>query len=149
MCTYLCSQIIVIFIMKTHLITLTWLLFSATLLAQNDSSDYFTIRLNHKLPDFEKIDNSSILKGRLRDFLSPSGLLAGDDLAENGEFNLLNLDVQKLFPHLKTSDSLSIGRQGNVVYMPPFWATFIIRRPTKVIPSKFFAELKRCYPLVI
>ncbi len=125
------------------------LLFSATVLAQNESSTYFTIRLNHKLLDFEKIDNSSLLKGRLRDFLSPSGLLAGENLAENGAFNLLNLDVKKLFPYLKTADSLSVGRQGNLVYMPPFWATFTVARPTKVTPSKFFAELKRCYPLVI
>ena len=60
-----------------------------------------------------------------------------------------NLKIKKLFGHLKTTDSLSISRTGEKVFMPPFWATFHFEIPKSTDYKKFSAFLKKAYPFVI
>lgn len=129
-------------------ITLSFFLFSRSV-AQNDfSEDYIVVRLNHKFLDFEKIDNSDFDNKNLMSFLNEQGKLEIEK--SNDSFaNLGSLKLVKLFPNLKTKDSISISRMGNQVYIPPFWATFKIEVPKTKNYWDFFRYLKTKYPIVI
>lgn len=133
----------------TIILLMLFSLMNTTLNAQ-DNDETYVVRLNHKLLNYRLIDNSSFNKGTISDFLANSKL-DGIDLStiQNDIFNLLELNIVKMFPHLKTKDSLSIGRQGNIVNMPPFWATFKVKKPDHISNDTFFKTLKKCYPIVI
>lgn len=107
------------------------------------------MRLNHKLLDWSKIDNPGIRSGIVSDFLNSDGRKHAINLVNAGLLNISDLTCKKIFSHLRTSDSLSIGRQGNLVYMPPFWATFRIEKPENMTISEFMRSLKLLYPVVI
>jgi subtilisin family serine protease len=119
------------------------------LIAQNDySKDYIIVRLNHKLLDFEKIDNPDFDNKNLMSFLNGQGKIelekSKDSIANLGDLNLV-----KLFPNHRTKDSISISRMGKQVYIPPFWATFKIEVPKTIDYWDFFGYLKTKYPIVI
>lgn len=135
--------------MKT-VFTLIFSVLNTLLLSAQNNNETYVVRLNHKLLNYRIVDNPSITKGKIIDFLSSSELEKIDTSSYHDEkFNLLELDAVKMFPHLYTKDSLSVGRQGNLVYMPPFWATFKIKKPEGISSSYFFRALKNCYPIVI
>jgi subtilisin family serine protease len=117
--------------------------------AQNNfTSDYLVVRLNHKLVDFERIDNNSFNLTELSTFLNNQGREELNRLKDS-ILDLGNLEVEKIFPHLKTKDSISISRSGKRVYMPPFWATFKIYRPKHIDILTFQRSLNNSHPIVI
>lgn len=123
------------------------LFFSLQIFAQIETNG-ITVRLNHKLLDFEKIDDEKLLTGKIGDFLNTEGLA----YLNNSKFQALNsLSFTKIFTTLKTSDSISISRSGDEVSIPPFWATFNVR----TLPNsnfnyhKLVGTLNSLYPLII
>lgn len=115
----------------------------------SQKTNYLVTRLNFKLLDWQKIDDPSIGTRSLQDFLSPAGKDSLKALISNGYMDVSNLATQKIFPHLKTSDSLSMSRQGDIVIVPPFWATFRIEIPEDMEWKTFYNRLKGMYPVVI
>ncbi len=123
---------------------LTWMSFAQT----NYDTTSVISRLNYKLLDWSVIDNESITDGNLEDFLNEEGLEYLTQFADY-ELDLGNLHVTKSFLRLHTSDSLSISRQGKVVSVPPFWATFNMDLPEGYEFDVFRELLSSAYPLVI
>lgn len=123
------------------------LFFSLQIFAQIETNG-ITVRLNHKLLDFEKIDDEKLLTGKIGDFLNTEGLA----YLNNSKFQALNsLSFTKIFTTLKTSDSISISRSGDEVSIPPFWATFNVRTlpNSNLNYHKLVGTLNSLYPLVI
>lgn len=118
--------------------------------AQSDtySNDEIIVRLNFKLLDWEALDNPEVGIAVIKDLLSEEGLNYIESLPEKS-FDLESLSALKMFPHLMTSDSISIGRQGQKVYVPPFWATFTLDVPDDLNVMQFCSDLEDLYPLVI
>lgn len=110
---------------------------------------YLVTRINFKLLNWDVIDDDSKITASLSDFLSNEGISELNKLIESGKMDISEIRAQKIFPHIKTSDSLSIGRQGNIVNVPPFWATFRLEIPQNTDWSTFYLTLKRMYPIVI
>ncbi len=106
------------------------------------------VRFNFKLLNWDRIDDDDISKGYLKDFLNTEGKQIANQIQEGG-FNIGALEVRKMFPHLHTSDSISISRLGKKVYMPPFWATFYVRVPNNTKFWLLFDKLKKYSPLVV
>ncbi len=106
------------------------------------------VRLNHKLLNLDLVD-SNVRSFKFKDIFNSIGIKELNQLNSGLDFNLLELDLSKIFPNFKTKDSISIGRQGNVVYVPPFWATFKIIVPDRITISDFSKSLRSMYPLVI
>lgn len=104
------------------------------------------VRLNHKLLNFEAIDNTELIGGRIEDFLNESGK---KKLASLQPTIFSGLYFRKSFRDLQTSDSVSISRTGQKVYIPPFWATFNVSAVNGEDVTKLISQLKNCYPLVI
>ncbi|XOV69331.1 MAG: S8 family serine peptidase [Fluviicola sp.] len=105
-------------------------------------------RLNFKLLDWSVIDNESIQSGNLEDFLNDEGIEYLLQMADN-EIDVGNLYLHKSFSYLKTSDSLSTSRQGEVINVPPFWATFRVEVPSNIAFDTFLKQLKSLHPLII
>jgi hypothetical protein len=80
-------------------------------------------KLQWYLLDRSVIDDSSILFTNLSSVLNSIGQerLA---ILEQSYPELGNMTVQKIFPFLKSTDTISITRLGNKITIPPFWATF-------------------------
>lgn len=106
------------------------------------------VRLNHKLLDYSIIDNNNISSGTFQSFLNEEGVRVMEEMKVTLQ-GLDNLKIKKLFGHLKTSDSISISRTGEKVFMPPFWATFHFEIPKSIDYKKFTLFLKMAYPLVV
>ncbi|MDB3906049.1 S8 family peptidase [Crocinitomicaceae bacterium] len=114
-----------------------------------ESSVSVTVRLNHLLLDKEVVNDPEIRNLKVGDLLNDKG---NEELLILADVQLLDfseLRARKMFPQLHTSDSISIGRQGNEVRMPPFWATFSIEVPNGIKEFDFLRRLKKYYPLVI
>lgn len=134
--------------MKTFLLNL-FLLYTGVNFAQNNySTEELVLRLNFKLLDYAVIDNPSVTQGKLRNFLNEEGKQALAKLEETG-FKIGGLQMRKIFVNLTTADSVSISRQGKKVPIPPFWATFVVQKPTEADFYKFMSSLGSAFPLVI
>ncbi len=123
--------------------------FLASLSYSQSSNVSVIVRLNHILLDRSTINDQATTQYDLKDLLSEEGL---EELAQLADVDILplgELQATKIFPHLKTSDSISIGRQGNRVNMPPFWATFFIEAPENISEREFLIRLKKYYPIII
>ncbi len=114
----------------------------------NFPTDHLIVRLNFKLLDFDKIDNVGFDNQKLGNYLNPEGKNYLSSIKDS-LLNLGDLELKKLFPHLKISDSISISRQGKKISMPPFWATFIIDKPKNVDFKTFLNTINNFYPLII
>ncbi|GAB5417057.1 MAG: hypothetical protein Crog4KO_19230 [Crocinitomicaceae bacterium] len=138
--------------MKTFTLIFFCLLLGSSSYSQITGSAYdtthLTVRLNFKLLDWNVIDDKDVNQGYLYEFLSNEGLSALNQL-ETTSIDLSQIQLQKLFPFLSTSDSISISRQGNEVSVPPFWATFRANVPEGMMYQEFFSSLKQAYPVVI
>lgn len=131
----------------TLLIMCMWAAFISVAQQQQLPSE-MVVRFNFKLLNWDRIDDDDISKGYLKDFLNTEGKQIANQIQEEG-FNIGSLEVRKMFPHLHTSDSISISRLGKKVYMPPFWATFYVRVPNDTKFWSLFDELKKHSPLVV
>lgn len=120
----------------------------------NYRTDEVIVRLNFKLLDWSIIDNKEVFTSHIKDILSDEGFSYLEQLPEKS-FDFESLSAQKLFPNLTTVDSISIGRQGQEVYVPPFWATFKVGVPQNLPVAdslkvlRFCNDLEDLYPLVL
>jgi len=121
--------------------------FSTSFAQNNFSTDYLIVRLNHKLLDFDRIDDNAFDETQLSVFLNSQGrneLERMDSIVDLG-----NLEIKKIFINLKTKDSISISRSGSKVNVPPFWATFKVYRPKTLDFTIFQKAMLNSYPIVI
>lgn len=130
------------------LLFLFWILTGTTFSQSNFDTTHLIVRLNFKLLDWSVVDDDAMQSGKLIDFLSAEGAQHLKKTSASG-FDLSNLMITKSFSFLKTKDSLSVGRQGNVVYVPPFWATFSVAVPEGLHFDDFLKELKKAAPIVV
>tara|TARA_R110002072_G_scaffold302402_1_gene485124 strand:+ start:50894 stop:53443 length:2550 start_codon:yes stop_codon:yes gene_type:complete len=107
------------------------------------------VRFNLKLIDWTLVDDDRIQTVLIRDLLNANGRKVLKDFEQKELFDISILSATKAFPHLKTSDSISISRQGSKVYMPPFWATFEVEIPDSLKYKEFSKILETLYPLII
>jgi hypothetical protein len=107
------------------------------------------VRLNPAFLDEAKINDHSLIRGELKDFCNNKGLRQLDSLEKVFDITLKNINVEKLFLFLSTIDTISTGRQGQKVPIPPFWATFSFNFDSENQNFEYLKILKRCYPMVI
>lgn len=100
------------------------------------------VRVNHQLLNLEVVDEFQNTIP-LEKLLNNNGLNVLDESSLSESFDLANLEVNKLFYNLKTTDSISISRQGRKITIPPFWATYKINIPTGVPIRAFIKEINR------
>lgn len=137
--------------MIKNLFTVTLaLMFSFVIWSQNETynTDKVIVRFNFKLIDWKSIDDENIQSLEIGDLLNKEGKYYLSKLTQKS-FELEKLKATKIFPFLQTKDSISIGRQGQIVYCPPFWATFNIEVPDEESIHNFIKELRQLYPIVI
>ncbi|NVK62927.1 MAG: S8 family peptidase [Flavobacteriales bacterium] len=106
------------------------------------------VRLNPQLLNTDIINDEDITVSSIDNLLNDVGHNYLVDLPEK-PFNIAELIGRKIFPHLGISDSISIGRQGQEVPVPPFWATFKIAVPDGLRVSQFCRDLEDLYPIVL
>lgn len=114
-----------------------------------DKINYLVTRINPKLLDFDKINDTKLKSAPLVYMLNENGKDHLQRLNQNLPFDLNDLQSEKMFLNLTTNDSISISRQGEKVTIPPFWATFRISIPENIKVLNFYSTLKKLYPLVI
>lgn len=108
----------------------------------------YVVRFNHTLLSPDAVNNGALRQGKLADFLNGKGKKITDSLKKTGlDFGSLMAD--KLFPGWMTTDTISISRQGNKVYIPPFWATFLVSVPKGYHPLRFFETMRGAQPLTV
>jgi uncharacterized delta-60 repeat protein len=59
------------------------------------------------------------------------------------------IKMTKVFPQLKTTDTVTISRMGEQIPIPPFWATFVLHFTEGVDIRKALDSLNRLFPTVI
>lgn len=136
--------------MKYYLFTI---IVAFTALATSAQSNNFLqgeviVRLNPHLLNWDIIDDSEITLSSVGYLLNDEGQSYLPDLPEKS-FNLDELISRKIFPYLRVSDSISVGRQGQEVPVPPFWATFKIAVPEGMRVKQFCRDLEDLYPVVL
>lgn len=112
--------------MGTRIITLFALTFF--ICTQSTAQTDIVVKFNYSkldLATIDKVDDAPIR------FVSIFNQDAIDLLHELWEElpEIENLHVQKIFTHLKTTDTVSYSRLGHKVTVPPFWACFRIHIP--------------------
>ena len=132
------------------LLTMSFIVISMIALSQERNYDQTSVivRLNFKLLDWNVIDDDEIKTTYIGNYLNEQGKSELDRLPEL-DFNFAKLPATKIFSYLHTKDSISIGRQGNTVYVPPFWATFRVDVPEGIEYVDFLENMNNLYPLVI
>lgn len=115
---------------------------------ENYSQHDIIVRLNFKLLNWSVIDNKDLLHTSIENLLNENGKEAVQGLSVQS-FDFEKLKASKIFPFLSTADSISIGRQGNKVYIPPFWATFNVEKPKELSYDTFLSAMQNLYPVVI
>ena len=109
---------------------------------------HYVVRLNHSLLNPDAVNNAELREGKLTAFLNGRGKKTADSLKKNG-LDFGSLVVSKLFPEWNTTDTISISRQGNTVWIPPFWATFVVSVPEDAHAVRFFETMRRAHPLTV
>ncbi|XOV65816.1 MAG: S8 family serine peptidase [Fluviicola sp.] len=125
------------------------LIFLSLIQFSNAQNAKVIVRLNHVLLDKEVVNDQEIIQTTIGNLLNEQGFQELNSLNDLGLLELSSLSAKKLFPHLTTNDSISIGRQGNRVRIPPFYATFSITAPDSMSENHFIRSLERYYPVVI
>ncbi len=114
----------------------------------NYDTNSVMVRFNHQLLNWDEVDNRNDSYFNLEKVVSDEGIYELSKI-DQSLFNINQLECRKIFLNLKTSDTISIGRQGQKVSIPPFWATFSVNRPDNVDFQTFTRSLKNAYPIVI
>ncbi|MBX2950781.1 MAG: S8 family serine peptidase [Crocinitomicaceae bacterium] len=109
---------------------------------------HYVVRFNHSLLNPDAVNNAELREGKLTAFLNGRGKKTADSLKKNG-LDFGSLVVSKLFPEWNTTDTISISRQGNTVWIPPFWATFVVSVPEDAHAVRFFETMRRAQPLTV
>lgn len=128
------------------------LIFSSSvnfLFSQKDMELSQVVRVNPAFLDEAKINDHSLIRGELEEFCNNKGLRQLDSLEKLFDITLKNINVEKLFLFLSTFDTISTGRQGQKVPIPPFWATFSFNFDSEKQNLDFMTILNKCYPFVI
>ncbi len=123
--------------------------FNNRLYSQFENKLTQVVRLNPIYLNLEKIKDQKNSNGQLVDFCNEKGNEIMDSLDKLLNLKLSVVYVEKLFPMLGPDDSLSLGRQGQQVSIPPFWATFEFYFENKIQYFEYLEKLKKCYPFVI
>lgn len=107
------------------------------------------VRLNPSFLNEAKINDHTLIRGELKEFCNDDGLQQLDSLEKILDIKLKTINVEKLFLFLSTFDTISTGRQGQKVPIPPFWATFSFNFESEKQNLDFMSILNKCYPFVI
>lgn len=92
---------------------------------------------------FLKPDVVADIYSALEGICSPNNI----EFGENSQ-NQCPITVLKIFPQLKTFDTVSISRLGDVIKIPPFWATFNLVFPEGIDISQVADALNSLFPIV-
>lgn len=106
------------------------------------------VRFNLKLLNWNIVDNPNIQSANIKDLLNSEGLIQLNSIVDP-QLNFGSIRAHKIFPMLRTSDSISVSRHGEFVSIPPFWATFKLDVPNDVNYFDFIRIVYDLYPLVI
>lgn len=124
------------------------MLFVSTHICSQESPTAYVVRFNHLLLNPDAVNNEEFRQGKLSDFLNERGKNSADSLKKNG-IDFGSLVINKLFPGWNTTDTISISRQGSKVYIPPFWATFLVSVPEETHSLRFFETMRKAQPLIV
>jgi subtilisin family serine protease len=102
------------------------------------------VKINWKYLDFNKIDDPTIRSGSISEFLNQEGL----NFLEENEL-LKNRVVRKVFPFLKTTDTISVSRLGQDVRIPVFWNVFAFDINQNEGILALCDKLEKLHPFVI
>ena len=130
--------------MGKYLLLLIFSYYVNFLFSQKEMELSQVVRLNPVFLDEAKINDHSLIRGELKEFCNHKGLRQLDSLEKLFGNTLKNIDVEKLFLFLSTIDTISIGRQGQKVPIPPFWATFCFGYFLDLQLSKQFQNMVCC-----
>ena len=119
------------------------------LFSQKEMGFSQVVRLNPSFLNEAKINDHTLIRGELKEFCNDDGLQQLDSLEKILDINLKTINVEKLFLFLSTFDTISTGRQGQKVPIPPFWATFSFNFESEKQNLDFMSILNKCYPFVI
>ena len=131
--------------MKNLLPFFIFQLFFFTLSKAQSTFNGITVRFNHCLLESEVIDSKESTFKSINEILNEKGKI----IFSKSEYDIIrNLQITKIFTSLKTSDSISISRNGNKIIIPPFWATFNIQVEDVKI-QQYLSKIKSLYPIII
>jgi subtilisin family serine protease len=91
-------------------------------------ADPMIVRINYAHLNLSVIDDQSTLVTNFKDVLNSRGVEEIETYATSHP-EILEFELYKIFPHLNSRDTSSISRQGRIIPMPPFWATFRLLVP--------------------
>lgn len=130
------------------MITFIFLINKSVSFSQESIENALVVRVNPEYLDLNKIDNSNYSKDFFLEFCNSAGQVMIKDLDKKNNSEIYNIRIEKLFKNLKSTDSISIGRQGQTVKMPPFWATFTFYFNDEKNLFKYKSILDNSYPLI-
>jgi subtilisin family serine protease len=103
------------------------------------------IRFRPTMVDTTKLNNRDIQFGIVADFLNPQGLLK---LRTVTGLEVNKLKAYKVFPKMRSVDSVSISRTGKIVKLLPFYATIVIQFPNTINDTLMERVIENEYSLV-
>lgn len=105
------------------------------------------LKINYRYVDVSMVDDTTVFSSELSHFLTEEGneLL----LKLSGQYpNIGKLKATKLFPFMLPKDTVSIGRAGNKISIPPFWSIFRLSIPEAIQFEKLAIDLHQQTELV-
>ena len=125
-----------------------FILFTSNILAQKDLGHALVVRVNPSFLDTGIINNKNSSGGIFFEFCNKFGKLAIDSINKKYNCQLGEIKLEKLFLSMQTYDTISIGRQGQKVVVPPFWATFTFYFSNLIELKEYKLILDNSYPLI-
>ncbi len=111
------------------------------------SESQIIVKFNYSYLNFDEINNinslvlpfKSVLNDRSKEQLNSLELLYP---------GISDYQISKIFPFLRTTDTVSISRLGEKITIPPFWATFNMKVPSNIDVVKLMSVLDNFNPLI-
>ncbi len=121
-------------------------LFHNNIISQ-ESKSQIIVKFNYSYLNFDEINDinslvlpfKSVLNDRSKEQLKNLELLYP---------GISNYQITKIFPFLRTTDTVSISRLGEKITIPPFWATFTMTVPPHIDVAKLMRVLDNFNPLI-
>ncbi len=121
-------------------------LFHNNIISQ-ESESQIIVKFNYSYLNFDEINDinslvlpfKSVLNDRSKEQLKNLELLYP---------GISNYQITKIFPFLRTTDTVSISRLGEKITIPPFWATFTMTVPPHIDVAKLMRVLDNFNPLI-